>query len=82
MWELCLVLLKGTFIFNTGENIGLVMVLLSVQLSILLLYAMHLTAEIEKYAPWLSNTNAILEFLWIFLTFLMKEVKLLLDGEN
>lgn len=79
MWELCHVLLNGTFFFNLGENIGLVMVILSVQLFLLLLYAMHLTVEIEKCAPWLSNTNAPLEFLWIFLTSLMKKVKLLID---
>lgn len=76
MWGLCHVLLNGTFYSILGKNIGLVMVILSVQLFLLLLYSMHLTVEIEKYAPWLSNTNATFEFLWIFLTFLMKKVKL------
>lgn len=69
-------IIKWYLLFHLGKNIGLVMVILSVQLFLLLLYSMHLTVEIEKYAPWLSNTNATLEFLWIFLTFLMKKVKL------
>lgn len=63
MWELCHVLLNGTFfIFNLGENIGLVMVILNIQLFPLLFYLMHLTLEIGRFASLLSNTNVTLEF--------------------